>query len=431
MKPGGQVDTATRRAAAELSVADLLLAPDPASVRVETALRRTVLVVAIGLSCLLGYLTTYALLILAALAAAYCLARYRAVRTQFGQPAWLFLAGFGLLLVSAVATARQPLDLLYLVYFSAMLFYAPVATLFRRGANPSNSRKIADFALFGTAAGLLVSLFYTYVLGMERAGLGSTITDPIRLSNTALILGFFAMIGVPETSGRHRFVYLLGPVMALAVIFASGSRAALIAFPVLLFVASLLLVRRRWLAVLAGLTVLGGFGVVIYVADLAGARTSLSAFDVLGQLAAGNSPADLGTAIRFVLYRAGTEAFLDSIWFGHGWGQLMHAIVPYLASDELVHAQLPHLHNDALNFAVAAGLPGLAVYLLLLALPVASCLNSPRDSQYRTRLYGCSLLSISYFVLGLPDTMLSFTLHITLYVILTATLLDYCRDERG
>ena len=75
------------------------------------------------------------------------------------------------------------------------------------------------------------------------------------------------------------------------------------------------------------------------------------------------------------------------------------------------------------------GVFGIAVYLILLVTPVLCCLRSPRDSQYRTRLYGCSLLSISYFVLGLPDTMLSFTLHNTLYVVLTAMLLNYCRDE--
>ena len=37
-------------------------------------------------------------------------------------------------------------------------FGAPLATLFRRAATPSNSRKIADFALAGAAAGLCVSL---------------------------------------------------------------------------------------------------------------------------------------------------------------------------------------------------------------------------------------------------------------------------------
>ena len=74
---------------------------------------------------------------------------------------------------------------------------------------------------------------------------------------------------------------------------------------------------------------------------------------------------------------------------------------------------------------------GLGTYALLLVIPIVGGLASPRDSQYRARLYGCVLLVVSYFVLGLPDTMLSFPLHNALYVVLTAMLCNYCRDERG
>ena len=78
---------------------------------------------------------------------------------------------------------------------------------------------------------------------------------------------------------------------------------------------------------------------------------------------------------------------------------------------------------------MAAGLPGLIAYPILLATPLVATLRSARDGQYRTRLYGAVLLTISSLVLGLPDTMLSFSLHITLYVVLTAMLLNYCRDR--
>ena len=407
----------------------LELAPPPLSPG-ETVLRRAVLVTAIGLSCVLGYFTTYALLLLIVMVTAYFWLRRTTIVTSFDLPAKLFLGAFALLFVSAVVTAQQPADILQTLNFAAMLFYAPLATLFRRAATPSNSRKIADFALAGAAAGLCVSLYFTYVEGLPRAGLGSFFTDPIRLSNTALIVGFFAMIGAVASSSYQRFIYAIGPLLALVVIFASGSRAALIAFPVLLFVAALLLVRHKWLAIGISVGLALGFAVIAYVADLAGARSS-SLFEILGRLAGGDNPADLGTTIRFILYRAGSFAFLEAPVFGHGWSRLMTSIVPYLAVYEQVHAQLPHLHNDALNFAVAAGLFGVAVYLILLVTPVLCCLKSPRDSQYRTRLYGCSLLSISYFVLGLPDTMLSFALHNTLYVVLTAMLLNYCRDQRA
>lgn len=405
-----------------------LALPAPSLSSGETILRRAVLVVAIGLSCVLGYFTTYVLLVLIVLVAAYFWLRRSTIAMPFDLPARLFLGAFALLFISAVVTAQQPVDILQTLNFAAMLFYAPLAALFRRAATSANSRKIADFALVGAAAGLCVSLYFTYIEGLPRAGLGSFFTDPIRLSNTALIVGFFAMIGAAASSSYQRFIYALGPLLALVVIFASGSRAALIAFPVLLFVAALLLVKHKWLAIGVSLGLAVGFAVIGYVADLAGARSS-TLFEILGRLAGGDNPADLGTTIRFILYRAGSFAFLEAPIFGHGWSRLMSSILPYLAVYEQVHAQLPHLHNDALNFAVAAGVFGIAVYLILLVTPVLCCLRSPRDSQYRTRLYGCSLLSISYFVLGLPDTMLSFTLHNTLCVVLTAMLLNYCRDE--
>jgi len=406
-------------------------APPPQTGRgvdpVETALRRTLLVLAIGLSALLGYFTTYALLVVLILVALYFIVRRTTIAVPFDGAARLFLFIFVLLFIAAAFTTRQPSDLLQTLNFAALLLYAPLATLLRRAAAAENSRKVADFALFGTAAGLLVSMYFTYVEGQARAGLGSFFTDPIRLSNTALILGFFGMLGAAATRGRTRFIYFIGPLMALAVIFACGTRSALIAFAMLLFVAALLLVRHRLLAVLVSVGLAAGFALLGYIADVAGARSS-TLFDILGRLASGDDPADLGTAIRFILYRAGAEAFLDSPLVGHGWGRLMSSITPYLAPDELVHAQLPHLHDDALNFAVAAGLFGVAVYLVLLATPLIACLRTPRDSQYRARLYGSSLLTVSYFVLGLPDTMLSFALHNTLYVVLTAVLLNYCRD---
>lgn len=403
---------------------------DPAGRRDLAALllRRAILVVAIGLSSLLGYFTTYVLVALLVATALWAVLARVGTGTLRELPTLLFAGAFALLLLSAVLTGLDGTDLWTLGGLSSMLFYAPLAALFRRAATPQNARKIADFALFGTAAGLLLAAWFTYVEGMNRAGIGSVFTDPIRLSNTALIIGFFAMLGAAATQGRQRLLYFLGPVMALVVIFASGSRAALVAFPVLLLVAALMLVRHKLMAVALSALVLFGFGLVAWVADIAGARSS-TLFDILSRLAGGDNPADLGTTIRFILYRAGWAAFLEAPLIGHGWSQLMTAIIPHLESYEVVHATLPHLHNDALNFAVAGGVIGITAYGILLATPVLCCVLGPRDGQYRIRLYGTSLLASSYLVLGLPDTMLSFPLHNALYVVLTAVLLNYCRDS--
>jgi len=398
-----------------------------AQLSVETLLRRAILVTAVGLSCLLGYFTTYVVQLLLVLLAGWVVLRRWPLSAGLDRAAGLFSLSFLLLGVGEAVTLREPADLVPLLNFATMLLYVPLAVLFRRGARPANSRKAADFALAGAAVGLLVSLFFTYVLHEPRAGGNTFFTDPIRLANTALLAGFFAMIGAAANGGQHRYVYFLGPLMGLVVIFSTGTRTGLIAFAVLLLVAAFMLVRHKLLALSISLGLAVLFGAVAWLADIAGAR-SITLFDIAGRLASGDHPADLGTTIRFILYRAGGEAFLDAPLFGHGWSRLMSSIVPYLDAFEQAHASLPHLHDDALNFAVANGVFGLGAYLLLLATPLSACLASPRDSQFHTRLYGCGMLTVSYFVLGLPDTMLSFPLHNTLYVVLTALLLNYCRD---
>ena len=90
---------------------------------------------------------------------------------------------------------------------------------------------------------------------------------------------------------------------------------------------------------------------------------------------------------------------------------------------------LPHLHNEVLNFAVGSGVVGVLVYLLLLSAPLVALARSPRDSQFRHRLYAIAILVASYILLGLADVMVGFETHTALYVAWSAVLLAYCRDE--
>ena len=391
--------------------------------RLETALRRALLVVTIGLSCLLGYYTTPVLLVLMGLTLVFT---WRGLKLDL--PGRMFGAAFLLIAVSALFTTKSLADLLPFLGFSGLILYTPLARLLGRAATSRNIVKVADFGLFGAAAGLMVAIYYSYVEGQPRAALGAVLTDPIRLADTALILGFLAMTGAAAQTGRHRFIYGLGPILGLAVIFLTGSRAPLMAFPVLLIVAVLLLVRRKGMALATGALTLAAFAVVFSLADLIGLRSS-SLGDVIARILAGAYVGDVAIADRLVLYRVAIPAFFDAPLFGHGWGHVMASITPYLAQSESGQAGWPHLHNDALQFAVAAGIPGLIAYPILLATPLVAALRSVRDGQYRTRLYGAVLLIASSLVLGLPDVMLSFSLQVTIYVFLTALLLNYCRDR--
>jgi O-antigen ligase len=322
-------------------------------------------------------------------------------------------------------SARQPTDVLYAFNFVAFLIYAPLATLFGRAAAPRNAERVAQLALLGAALGCAISLVEVFGLGAARAGL--FITDTIRLADTAELLGFLALIGLVVRTDRRRWLYLLGPVLALIVLLLTGARAAMLTFPVLALASAFFLVRHKWLAAVSGIVAVA----LIVGAGLAGVFGSArldSIVEIFGNLAAGNPVGDEAMRIRIELYKAGWAAFQQSPLVGHGWARLMSSAALFLAEADKIHATLPHLHNDMLNFAVFGGLAGVAIYLALIAAPIVLSLRSPRDAQYRARLFGSIVLVLGYIVMGLPDTMLSFDLHTALYVALTAILLAYCRD---
>ena len=393
--------------------------------RSETVLRRAVLVGTLALSCLTGFATSYVLLVLAAIAAGNLL--FRRAGFAFDIAGKLFVAAFLGLGVLFALSAEQPTDVLFIINFIAFLAYVPLATLLGRAAAPSNTQMVARLALAGTALGCAISLVEVYGFGAARAGL--YITDTIRLGNTAVLLGFLSLIGLAANRGSSRWLYLFGPVLALIVALLTGARGAMFAIPVLALGSVFLIVRNKWIA--------AGFG-SIWAVGLVGAGLT-GVFDnsrldaliaVFRELAAGTPVTDEAMRIRIELYEAGWQAFQQSPWFGHGWARLMRSVEPFLADADKAHAGLPHLHNEVLNFAVFGGVAGVAIYLMLIAVPVVIALRSPRDGQYRARLAGAGILTLAYIVMGLPDTMLSFDLHTALYVALVAILLAYCRDRR-
>lgn len=390
-------------------------------------MRRGLLAVTLAVPCLTGFATSYILILLAALTAALLL--FRRIGMAFDAPATIFLAGFAGIAVLFAFSAKQPTDMLFAFNFTAFLIYAPLATLLGRAAAPGNSEIVARLALLGTAIGLVISLVDVFVLATGRAGIGIGITDTIRLGDTALLLGFLAPMGLLARQDGGRFLYLLGPALALPVVLLTGARGAMLAFPVLSAAAALIVIRRRWAAAAAGGAVVLVIVAAALLTDSFGNARLQSIFRVFRDIAAGNAVADEAVRIRLELYKAGWAAFQQSPLFGHGWAGLMNSAEPFLADADKVQATLPHLHNEVLNFAVFGGIAGVAIYLMLIAMPIVFCLRSPRDGQYRARLFGSIILVVGYVVMGLPDTMLSFELHTALYVALVAILLAYCRDR--
>jgi len=394
------------------------------------AARGAVLTLALTLvlSCVMGLVTPYVMLALgAALWLWLWMADTARLAAAYRMPAaFHFLLAFLVLAAAFLATARTPLDAVYGFNFIMLPLYAPIAFVLATQAGPGNGLRVARLALAGAGLACAMALVGVFVFGDPRGG--NPVFGAILLANTAVLLGFLALLGLVGSAEPHRWVYVLGPLFGLATVMVTGSRGPVLAVAPLVALSIVFVGGRSRRTVLA-LVVAAALGLLVLglVAVFAGSRAA-TLIRIVGDLLAGHGIADETARIRLALYDAGWRAFLQSPLIGHGWAHLMGAVAPFLPPGQRHFAGYPQLHNDFINFAVAGGLVGIGTYALLLATPLLAALRTPRDSQYRLRLFGCALLSTAYFCDGLTDLMFGFEFHTALYVSITAILLTFCRD---
>jgi O-antigen ligase len=243
-------------------------------------------------------------------------------------------------------------------------------------------------------------------------------------------LGFIALLGFSASKSRYRFVFFLGPILGTFVCILSGSRGPLLAVLPLMAVFVLFATRHRLRNIAIGLLALAVCaGVVWTVWPETASRFVLMAND-LPDFLRGGVVDDKSVSQRSAMYSAGYQAFLHSPWIGYGWHSKVNATVPYLPEKYANFPQIHHhLHSDGLDFAVSGGILGILAYLLVLAAPIAGAVRSPRDSQFRVRLTAAVMLTVGYATFGLTYLLFGYEFHTTLYVVLTAIVVRYCRDE--
>jgi O-antigen ligase len=386
--------------------------------------RRIVLVLMLPLACLAGSVAPYLVGIVGIALLVMLLVQWRLI-TAYREPlAALFLIAYLALGICFAVTAESVRDVLSVANFTLLLLAGPILWSLLEGAEAGNAKFVARMALIGAAVALVVVLIATLV-GTDRAR--SLTLGPIRLANTAVILGFLALIGWFTDEGRRRFLYLLGPLLGLLVTIVTESRGPLLALALLVPTALVFVVRR--LDRRAALLVLGSVAVAVIAATgIVALQGRLAGIVRIPAALLSGEAVDTTTRIRLVFYDVGLKAFAESPWIGHGWNDMMSAIQPFLSERQQGIVRFKHLHNDALDFAVAAGVAGLAIYLLLLATPIVAALRSPRDSQREVRIFGATVLVVGYVGAGLTDLMFGFEFHTALYVGLSAILIGYCRD---
>jgi O-antigen ligase len=350
----------------------------------------------------------------------------RALRPKTANLAALgFVAAFVLLTLAFALSAEQPSDVWIAVNFSWFLFFIPLQSEFERIAWPSAGVAFARLALLGTIVTLGLAIYERVATGTDRVGVLTS--DPIRIANTAVILGFLSLSGMLADRGWRRPIYLLGPLLALAVALLAGTRGAVAAICVMIVLAPLLATRSWRVSAL----VATGLAVLAIVFLVTAAQLQIPRLETIArtisELIAGAPVSDMSVAIRLSLLAAAWNAFLQSPWVGHGWDDLMSAIAPFLPPNWDTQGS-PHLHNDIADFAVAGGLLGLLAYAMILVAPVVAAARSTRDSLHDVRLFAVLLLVASYAVLWVNSLMFGFEIHTSLYCIVCAAILGFLRD---
>jgi O-antigen ligase len=387
------------------------------------------LLLPLTLSPLLGLLTPYVALLFVIPLFFATIARGQFPAAYRSYPARAFLFVFVLLAVLFALTSDSVSDALRAFNFTMLLAYGAIAWFLTVQTRPDAAQLVATLAGLGVAIGFL-EILASVLLGHSVRPTAVNI-GPIVLSNGMLALGFVSLGGALIRRDRLAWAFVLAPIVALAATLITGSRGPLIAVPFAMVAAAIFFWRYRFggsmraaLIGAAGLTAAAAIGAVVVLQGRAG-----SMLGVFGAIAEGGPVVDETTRLRLVLYKAGWQSFIESPWLGHGWGNIMGSVQPFIAASDLpLIAKLPQLHNDVLNFAVAGGVIGVAAYLLIISAPIVGAKFSSRDKLRPFRLYATTLVTIVYIGGGLTDLMFGFEFHTFLFAMLTAIILGFCRD---
>jgi O-antigen ligase len=400
--------------------------------RLTTATFWSLLVLALVLSPLLGLLTPYISLVFIVPLFFVTIARGDIVEAYATYEARAFLVVFVVIAIICGVTADSVSDALRAFNFTMLLAYGPLVLFLRRQAGRIGVERIPQMAAIGVAIGLaevVLSVAMPAIRYLNYNRPTGPDIGPIVLSNGLLALGFLSLGTLLLREDKRAWWFLLVPLAAIGASVITGSRGPLVAVPFAVVVAALFIWHHRlagsagsgWLG-LGGLIVAGALGGAILLRSRAG-----SSLHIVETIVGGGSVTDDSTRQRLELYDAGSKAFVESPWIGHGWGNIMDSVRPFLPGDTYV-ADLPQQHNDVLNFAVGAGVVGVLCYLAIITAPIIGAIRSPRDRFRTFRLFATTMLVIIYIGGGLTDLMFGFEYHTYLFAMLTAIIIGFCRE---
>lgn len=391
-----------------------------------------VVVLLFALPCVIGRNVTF-LIMLAGLVATLTPTVLMARRLASRNPVDLTLVGvFVALAVALTITAEDGRDLSYILNFSPLLLAIPVRWQLERLARPDGAALIGWLSLAGTIGAAGLAVVQIGIFGQSRVG--QPHMNIFHYADTTMLLGFLTLVGWFAPGTHRRWPFLLGPLIGIAAVLASGTRGAILAAPVLVLVAfgfALATARRKQPIVLAGIAGVALLAALALAAPYLGFGRTIEAFSAsLRALTGGEVDGNVTERLQMLI--GGWGAFLASPFLGHGWGDMVPAIYPFVdpAYEPRMHG-FRHLHNGLVSFAAGAGTVGALSFLVLSVLPVVAVLATPRDSQFVSRLYLAVTMCAAFAVFQLTFLLIGFDFHTVQYAYMTMVFVAFVRDPQS
>lgn len=266
--------------------------------------------------------------------------------------------------------------------------------------------------------------------GLERAS--GQAGHPIVFGNTALLFGLlcvWSLMSTPNTRGRLAHpLFLLGVISGVLASIASGSRGGWIALPPLLMLMLILAHqphRLNWkllIGLAAGFLLIGAllhqqiYARLTPVVD--GLRFVLSSSDA--------PPSHLISVVaRLDMWREALDAWRQSPWIGIGPDQFI-ARLSARAEMGFMEPGRVHAHNEFLTQSAWFGVMGVLGLMTLLLGFVKGLSKAWRNAWASAGL----IVTASFFLFGLTDSMFSMMNRVELYTVLLALCAGAARHEQ-
>ncbi|TDQ60436.1 O-antigen ligase [Maritalea mobilis] len=293
---------------------------------------------------------------------------------------------------------------------------------------------IAFVALTGLLIGSGWAIYEHHFLGKYRiapiAGGG-----PNLIARIAVILAIFSstMLLLKKISLRFRIIsYALGCGASILIVLYSGSRGAILSFPILLLAPLLFALPKKWAFSFSGWLAVFTFVILVL--------TCVALFDQTGFIDSLNvrlisvisgENMDASTLIRYQMWQVAFQSFLEHPIIGTGWHSFIAVTEGTMLESFAAKGQYFNFHSDIANFAVAGGIVGLTLYFLLLFAPLLLW-DTPKDHPYfRVRFYWAVTMPILYLVLGLTDMVMGFDYPTMFYAFSFAIIWGLTEQKKG